>query len=110
MPAKIAQIAAGIVGSLALATGGYFANEWRVCRALEDDYLEEATVIGTNLKSGEAMRGLVDEKLVGNRVAAGMEKANRIFFRMRAQCGDEKAAEVQRKGLALVQSMREQPR
>lgn len=39
MPAKPAQIAAGIAGALALAAGGYFANEWRVCSGLEAEFL-----------------------------------------------------------------------
>lgn len=39
MPAKPALIAVSIAGTLALGTAGYFANEWRVCRALEAEFL-----------------------------------------------------------------------
>lgn len=103
-------IAAGIAGALALGTGGYYANEWRTCRVLEADYMEEAAAIGTDLQSGAAMRDLVEEKQIGNRVATAMEKASRIYSRIRSKCGDEEAAEVQRKGLALVESIRQPPR
>lgn len=44
MAAKPALIAAAVAGTLALGTAGYFANEWRVCRGLEDDFL--ATIGG----------------------------------------------------------------
>lgn len=39
MAARAGIIAAGIAGVFVLAIGGYFANEWRVCSGLEDDYL-----------------------------------------------------------------------
>lgn len=107
MPAKPAQIAAGIAGALALATAGYFANEWRICRGLEADYLEEAAAVGTDLQSGEAMRGLIDEKPLGNRIAAGMGKANRIYVRIISECGDERALATQQKGLDLIESIRQ---
>lgn len=107
MPAKPALIAAGIAGTLALGAGGYFANERRVCRTLEADYLEEMTAVGTDLQSGAVMQGMVDERQLGARVAAGMEKANRIYSRIRSQCGDAAALSIQQKGIDLAESIRE---
>lgn len=106
---KAPMIAALAAGTVALATAGYFANEWRVCRALQADYLEEATAIGTNLQAGDAMQGLVDEELLGTRVAESMETANRTYWRIRTRCGDEKALSVQQKGLDLIEGMRRKP-
>lgn len=107
MSGNAAKIWLGVAGALALGIGGYIANEWRVCRGLEADYLEETAAIGTNLQSGEAMKGLIDEKPLGNRVAAGIEQANRIYSRIRSRCGDERAVAAQQKGLNLIQSIRQ---
>lgn len=43
MAVKTSTIIASIAVALAIGTGGYFANEWRVCSGLEQDYL---TTIG----------------------------------------------------------------
>lgn len=106
---KASKIALLAAGTIALATAGYFTNEWRACSGLEADYLEEATAIGTNLQSGDAMRGLVEEELLGNRVAASMETANRTYWQIRSRCGDEKALSVQQKGLDLIEGIRRKP-
>jgi hypothetical protein len=45
MAAKPTLIAAGIAGALTLGTGGYFANEWRVCSGLEGDFLDRVQTI-----------------------------------------------------------------
>lgn len=39
---KAPIIAALAAGTATLATAGYFANEWRVCRSLEQDVLDTA--------------------------------------------------------------------
>jgi lipid II:glycine glycyltransferase (peptidoglycan interpeptide bridge formation enzyme) len=49
---KSALIAAGIVGTLALGTGGYFANEWRVCRGMEQDFLRSVEGYTSNVYLG----------------------------------------------------------
>jgi saccharopine dehydrogenase-like NADP-dependent oxidoreductase len=104
--AKPALIAVGIVGVLVLATGGYFANEWRVCRDLEADYLEEMTALGSNLQGVSVMGDLIDSKRVGDRVSLNLEKANRLYSRVGSQCGMSRAAEMQKRGIALVDSIR----
>lgn len=51
MPAKPALIAVAIAGALAVGTGGYFANEWRVCREMEQDYLRMVDGYGSNVQA-----------------------------------------------------------
>ena len=58
MSAKPALIAAGIIGTLALGTGGYIANEWRVCSGLEADYLSTIESYTSNVQAG-ALAGAV---------------------------------------------------
>lgn len=55
---KPAQIGLGIAALLALGTAGYFANEWRVCSGLEDDYLSSVESYTSNKKS-RALMGAV---------------------------------------------------
>jgi hypothetical protein len=51
MSSKAGKIAAGTAGILALGTAGYFANEWRVCRELEQGVLDTAY----SIRSGARM-------------------------------------------------------
>lgn len=106
MAARPALIAASVAGTVALGTAGYFANEWRACRMLEAGFLEETIAIGTDLQSADAMHTSINEEQVGDRVAASVEKANRLYSRIRSRCGEETAAAVQRKGLDTVENMR----
>lgn len=50
--AKAGMIAGGITVALALGTAGYFANEWRVCRNMEDDFLTAVDGYSANVEAG----------------------------------------------------------
>lgn len=106
---KAPMIATLAAGTVALATAGYFANEWRVCRALERDYLEEATSLATDLQTARAMEGLIDEKPLGNRIAANLEKANRIYYRIKSRCGVDRAEAIQRESLSIADEINKEP-
>ena len=58
MAARPSVIAASIVGALALGTAGYFANEWRVCRSLEDEYISSIESY-TSDKKTRALMGAI---------------------------------------------------
>jgi hypothetical protein len=50
--ARTSGVAAiSIAGLLALGTGGYFANEWRVCSGLEEDYLDTIYSIRSSVRT-----------------------------------------------------------
>ncbi|MDP2131914.1 MAG: hypothetical protein U0975_09745 [Erythrobacter sp.] len=52
MSARTAAIAAAsIAGLLALGTAGYFANEWRVCSSLEENYLDTIYSIRSSVRT-----------------------------------------------------------
>lgn len=59
MSGKAGLIAAGIVATVALGTGGYFANEWRVCSDMEEGYLDTVYSIrsGARMDARLAMLG-----------------------------------------------------
>ena len=48
MSGKAGLIAAGIAATALLGTGGYFANEWRVCSNLQDQYLASVKSYAAN--------------------------------------------------------------
>jgi hypothetical protein len=58
MAAKPALIAAGIVGALVLSTGGYFANEWRVCSGIEEDFLDTAYSIRSGARTDRTLAAI----------------------------------------------------
>jgi hypothetical protein len=51
MAVKTSTIIASIAVALAIGTGGYFANEWRVCSGLEEDYLDRIYSIRSNARA-----------------------------------------------------------
>jgi hypothetical protein len=51
-------ITASIVGALALGTAGYFANEWRVCSNMQDDFLRAIEGFTGNVEAG-ALAGAI---------------------------------------------------
>lgn len=53
-----ARIAAGSVALLVLGAVGYFGNEWRVCRGLEDDYIRSVKRYTSDQKT-RALMGAV---------------------------------------------------
>ena len=95
MPAKPAQIAAGIAGALALATGGYFANEWRVCRGLHDDYINFAKVS----LSEERLKSAVNRPDFDKAMKIGSDKrvmdAGQTLFDLKERCGEKARAEAE---------------
>jgi hypothetical protein len=102
------RLAVASAGVIALGAGGYFANEWRVCSGLEADYLEEMTALGTNLQAGAAMEDMTETSGIADRIALGAEDANRIYFRIKSRCGADRADQMQREGLAIIEGIRKQ--
>lgn len=49
MTVKTGLVIAGIAGVAALGTGGYFANEWRVCSKMKDDFLNSVDGFKSNV-------------------------------------------------------------
>lgn len=97
--AKFALIAAGIA---AVGVGGFFANEEFACRAMADEYLEETAAIATNLQSRRVYDSPVVDDDVDQRNARAMEKANRIFIRIRQRCGVSAADSAQRQAEEII--------
>lgn len=58
MAAKPALIAAGIAGALALGTGVYFANEWRACNGIEEDFLDTAYSIRSGARTDHTLAAI----------------------------------------------------
>lgn len=107
---SLSRAAITSAGVIALVAAGYFANEWRVCNGLEADYLEEMTALGTNMQTGAAMEDMAEVAVVGERIALGAEDANRIYFRVKSRCGADRAYQMQREGLAVIEDLRKQLR
>ena len=99
---KAGLIAAGIAGMIALGTGGYFANEWRVCRGLEQDYHNFAV----GLISDHNLRATVNspdlDALLDEKTDQAFERAGQTLFELGDRCGDRAAASAQAKAQALV--------
>lgn len=107
---SLSRAAITSAGVIALVAAGYFANEWRVCNRLEADYLEEMTALGTNMQTGAAMEDMAEVAVVGERIALGAEDANRIYSRVKSRCGADRADQMQREGLAVIEDIRKQLR
>lgn len=58
MSRSAGMIATAAVGVLVLGSAGYLANEWRVCRSLESDYLSSIDSYTSNVRAG-ALAGAV---------------------------------------------------
>ena len=52
MTVKTGLVIAGIAGAAVLGTGGYFANEWRVCSKMEYDFLNTVDGYTSSVHSG----------------------------------------------------------
>jgi len=90
MAANIGLTIAGIAGVAAIGTGGYFANEWRVCSGLEQDYLTTISAIrrdaDTDLRLAGYVGGTPTEELKQAR-ALRDDLLDRQLARVYERCG-----------------------
>lgn len=102
MPAKPAQIAASAAVVLTLATGGYFANEWRVCNGLEEDYLNSMA----SIRGHSAIRQVLSDKaLVENAKRmeeAAWKSAEGALFSLSDRCGERASQTANRKAQDIL--------
>ncbi len=102
MPAKPAQIAAGIAGALALATGGYFANEWRVCRGLEEDYLNSLADMRGTIALRSVLRDTPSAEAANKLDAIATERITSTLLDLHSRCGERSAETANRKGQDML--------
>lgn len=95
MAAKPALIAAGILGALVLGTGGYFANEWRVCRSLHQDFMTFAKASLTDQQLMVAADSAAVAKMMKLRADERVEKAGQTLFDLQDRCGEKAAVDAQ---------------
>jgi hypothetical protein len=99
---KLALIAVGIVGTLAMGTAGYFANEWRVCQALHDDYITSTKAMMADLQLKSAARHPAVDKLVDLRNDQRVETGGQTLFDLEQRCGDKASADAQIEAQQMV--------
>lgn len=105
MSGKTALIAAGIAATIALGTGGYFANEWRVCSNLERTFLTETAAVLTNLQSSKVADAVDARAALELRSMQLLEPANRTYFTILDRCGEEAAKSAMQRALDLRDEM-----
>jgi hypothetical protein len=92
------MIAAGIAAVLALGTGGYFANEWRVCTGLETDYLNAMS----SIRGYSAMKQVLsDQELLSNAKSheqTAWKASEAALLGLYGRCGQRSAETAVRKG------------
>lgn len=97
-PAAVASIilAIGVLG-----TGGYFANEWRVCGSLEQDFLDTTYAFQKRqeLRYNVASLG-IDSDDAGHQRAddLGIQQIQRQLEQVFSRCGMRAGSEARRKG------------
>jgi hypothetical protein len=102
MPAKTGLIVAGIAATLALGTGGYFANEWRVCSSLKADFLAFAQGSLADQQMKTAVNRPEFDKFIKQKTDAAVMKAGQTLFDLQERCGDRAATEAQVEAQELV--------
>lgn len=101
MATKIGLIVAGIAGVAVLGTGGYFANEWRVCSGLEEDYLDSIYSIRSSARADSLVASVgvkidtVERKEMQDRTFMLLEIQSRHFV---DRCGHDAWEAASRKG------------
>lgn len=102
MATKIGLIVAGIAGVAALGTGGYFANEWRVCSGLEEDYLNSVASIRGYASINQVLN---DRQLLESMKAQEDAEWNRLettLYGLSSRCGTRAANTASRKGQDIL--------
>jgi hypothetical protein len=86
------MIAAGIAGVFALGTIGYFANEWRVCSGMEEDYLRNVEGYAANVYSGALASSVgveVDKQEQGKLQKRSLEIQQMQIMSIYDRCGSD---------------------
>lgn len=93
-----AAIALTVLAIGALGTAGYFANEWRVCTNLENDYLNSMAGIRghATIKQVLADQRLLDAMKVQEE--AQWKTAEAALLGLHGRCGERSAETAHRKG------------
>lgn len=99
LPAKPALIAAG---ALALGTGGYFANEWRVCSGLRDEYRTFAMETLANERLKSAAQSPAFDKMIEKETDAAVMRAGQALYDLQHRCGKKEAVKAQLEATELV--------
>lgn len=94
--------AAGIVGTLALGTVGYFANEWRVCRGLEEDYLNSLSNMRGTIALRSVLRDTSSAEAVKKLDTMATEKMTSALLKLHTRCGERSAETASRKGQDML--------
>jgi hypothetical protein len=102
MAARIGLIIAAIAGTAALGTAGYFANEWRVCTGLEEDYLNSVSSLKGNIAMKSFMQDPDGIKAIENVDAIEMRRIEQTLASLHQQCGKRSANSAVRKGQELL--------
>jgi hypothetical protein len=102
---KAGLIAAGIAATVALGTGGYYANEQRVCRNLERTFLTETAAVLTNLQSSKVAAAVDARAALELRSMQLLEPANRTYFTILDRCGEEAGKSAMEHALDLRDEM-----
>lgn len=95
MAVKVGLIIAGIAGAATLGTGGYLANEWRVCRSLHHDYVTfaKATLADQQLKS--AVNKPEFDEFIKRQQDSRVMRAGQTLFDLKERCGETSMIDAQ---------------
>ena len=101
--ARTSGIAAiSIAGLLALGTGGYFANEWRVCRDLKDNYHNFAIGLMADQNLRSSVNSPELDKLLDAKTDRAVEQAALTLVELGDRCGQQAAGNAQARAQALI--------
>jgi hypothetical protein len=89
MAVKPALIFGGIAAALTIGTAGWFANEWRVCKGLEDDYISSVKSYTRQIETGALVSSVTGAQFKGDRELQdlSLEIQERQLERIYERCG-----------------------
>ncbi|WP_296717751.1 hypothetical protein [Erythrobacter sp.] len=106
MAGKAGMIAAGIAGALAIGTGGYFANEWRVCSNLKQDYRAFAIGLLADQHISTAASSSELRQMMQQKADVEVDQAGRTLYELSNRCGPSAAAQAHADAQAMVLGIR----